>query len=69
MVTSKGVIHLWHPQKGLGFERLTAPPCGHPHAVNMEYTSLSWNSEYNDLGLKLKFDYSMIVIYYELYYF
>ena len=44
------------------------PPCGRPHAVDMKYTSLSWNGEYNDLpDLKLKFDY-MIVIYLKLYY-
>jgi len=38
--------------------RLTPSPCGRPYAANMKYTSLSWNSEYNDvLDLKQKFNY------------
>ena len=50
----------------------TSPSCGRPHAVDMKYTSLFWNGysrAYNALlGLKLKFDYIMIVIYLKLYY-
>jgi len=42
-------------------------PPSYPHAVDMKYTSLSWNGEYNDLDLKPKF-YYMIVIYLTLYY-
>jgi len=47
----------------------TASYCGRPHTVNMNSTSLSWNSWYNDLlDLKLKFDYNIIVIYLKMCY-
>ena len=50
---------------------MTLPPCGRPHTIDIKYTSLPSNSQYNDLpGLKLKFNYSinMIEIFLKLYY-
>jgi len=39
------------------------PPCGHPHAIDLKYTSLSRNSYYNDLpDLKLKCDCNLFII-------
>jgi len=67
------LIHLRRPQESQVFDAppqstrvhmiLIPPPCGRPHAINMKYTSLSWNSWYNHLpNLKLKFNYNIIVI-------
>lgn len=40
------------------------PTCGRPHEVDIKYMSLSWKSYCNDiLGIKLKFDYNMMIIY------